>query len=165
MTRPTQKDAERRTLRGVLAALDLRPDEEPKEGEAPDFTMRVAGRLIGVEITTYRSGASVDDGSQRRPVENEWERLKAASDAFRDQHDDLRDISIGLMFKAAVPPRRQHGAFLDEIAAFVRSHAAELTPESRAYWPPAFATPLMQNYLRTSYLRKDPYAEWYTVFC
>lgn len=66
------------------------------------------------------------------------------------------------MFRGAVPPRRQHGAFLDEVAAFVRGHAAELTPESRAYWPPAFTTTLMQNYLRTLYLRRDPYAEWYT---
>ena len=83
MTRPAQKEAESRTLRSVVAALGLRPDEEPEEGEVPDFTMRVAGRLIGVEVTMYRYGATVDDGSQRRPVENEWERLKAASDAFR----------------------------------------------------------------------------------
>src|ERR1700730_18997184 len=75
MTRPAQKESERRTLDGVIAALGLRPDQEPEEGEAPDFTMRLSGRLIGVEITAYRSGGRVEDGSPRRAVEAEWEQL------------------------------------------------------------------------------------------
>jgi hypothetical protein len=162
MTRPSQKKSERQTLDAVVATLGLRPGQEPQDGEAPDFTMPVAGRLIGVEITMYRSGATVDDGSQRRPVENEWERLKAAADTFRAQRCDLQDINVGLMFKGAVPPRRQHAAFLEEIAAFVGSHFAELASQDREYWRPSFSTPLMQAYLRTLYLRKDRYAEWYT---
>jgi hypothetical protein len=39
MTRATQKKSERRTLNAVLDALGLRPDQEPEEGEAPDFTV------------------------------------------------------------------------------------------------------------------------------
>src|SRR6266436_7984876 len=121
MTRATQKQAERRTLDGVIAALGLRLVVEPQVGETPDFLLRVGGQLIGVEITMYRSGATVEGGStQRRPVESEWERLKAAADVFRAQHAALSDVSTGLMFKGMVPPRRQHAAFLDEIAAFVR---------------------------------------------
>jgi hypothetical protein len=65
MTRVAQKQSERRTLDAILAALALRPDQEPAAGEAPDFTMRVARRLIGVEITQYQSGATVDDGTER----------------------------------------------------------------------------------------------------
>jgi hypothetical protein len=53
MTRTDQKQAERRTLDAILGALGLRPDQEPEAGEAPDFTMPVSGRRIGVEITMY----------------------------------------------------------------------------------------------------------------
>ena len=83
MTRPSQKHAERRTLDAVLTALGLHPDQEPKAGEAPDFTVLLSGRVIGLEITLYRSGEAMADGSKRRAVESEWASLKAASDAFR----------------------------------------------------------------------------------
>jgi hypothetical protein len=162
MTRVAQKQSERRTLDAILAALGLCLDHEPEAGEAPDFTMRVERRLIGVEITLYRSGAMVDDGTERRPVENEWERLKVAADAFRSQRRELRDINVGLMFNGAVPPRRQHIAFMEEIASFARSRAPDLTARDLECWPPSFPTPLMQTYLRTLYLRKGPFAEWYS---
>jgi hypothetical protein len=161
MTRPAQKQAERRTLDSVIASLGLRLDQEPQQGETPDFMLGVDGRLIGLEVTVYNSGAMVEDGTERRPVESEWERLKTAADTFRAQNPDLRDISIGLMFKGMVPPRREHAAFIDEIASFARG-VAELSPQDRTYWPPSFPSPLMQSYLRTLYLRKDPYADWYS---
>jgi hypothetical protein len=50
MTRPSQKKSERQTLDAVLAALGLRPDQDPEAGEAPDFTMVISGRVIGLEI-------------------------------------------------------------------------------------------------------------------
>jgi hypothetical protein len=104
MTRPNQKDSERRSLNAVLAALGVRPDQEPDEGETPDFTLLLSGRTIGVEITMYRSGDTVEDGMGRRQVENEWELLKAAADRFRDENPELRDINAGLMFAASVVP-------------------------------------------------------------
>jgi len=157
MTRPDQKRSERETLHAVLAALGLHPDEEPEEGEAPDFTMPIAGRWIGVEMTMYQSGATVEDGRGRRQVESEWDRLKAAGDAFRRDRPDLADVNVGLMFRASVPPPRQHAAFLEEIAAFVRGHASKLNDKDLECWPLSFSTPLMQTYLRTLYLRKDRY--------
>jgi hypothetical protein len=162
MTRPDQKQSERETLHAVLAALGLHPDEEPEEGEAPDFTMPIAGRRIGVEMTMYQSGATVEDGRGRRQVESEWDQLKAAGDAFRRNRPELADVNVGLTFRASVPPRRQHAAFLEEIAAFVRGHASKLNDQDLECWPPSFSTPLMQTYLRTLYLRKDRFAEWYT---
>jgi hypothetical protein len=145
---------------GVIAALGLRLDDEPEQGETPDFLLRGVGRLIGVEITMYRSGAMVEDGTERRPVESEWERLKVAADVFRTQHADLRDVNTVLMFRGKVPPRRQHAAFLGEVADFVRARIADLSSVDRAYWPPDFPSPLMQTYLRTLYLRTDRYAEF-----
>jgi hypothetical protein len=101
---PNNAESERRTLDGVFAALGLRPDDEPEQGETPDFLLRAGGRLIGVEITMYRSGATVEDGTERRPVESEWERLKVAADVFRTRSrgksartltsDDRRNIIV-----------------------------------------------------------------------
>ena len=34
--------------------------------------MRVSGRVIGLEITLYRSGEAVAGGTERRAVEGEW---------------------------------------------------------------------------------------------
>src|SRR4051812_22385005 len=119
MTRANQKDCERRTLDAVLAALGVRPDQEPTEGETPDFMVVLSGRMIGIEITMYRSGATVDDGTGRRQVESEWELLKAASDRYRSEHPELHGINVGLMFAASVPPRKQHAEFMAEVAAFV----------------------------------------------
>ncbi len=162
MTRPAQKASERRTLGAVLNALGLRPDQEPEEGEAPDFTMRIAGRITGLEVTAYRSGDTAEDGTPRRAVEAEWEKLKRSVDALRSQRVELADMNIGLMFRDSLPPGGQHNAFLEEIVGFVRNHAAEITQQDREYWPPAFPSPLMQAYLRTLYLRRDPHADWYT---
>ena len=81
MTRPGKKLDERGTLDRVLGALGLRPDEPAQEGEAPDFMVRLSGRNVGVEITTYQSGATVEDGSGRREAEGELDRLTPAASA------------------------------------------------------------------------------------
>jgi hypothetical protein len=142
MTRASQKESERRTLDAVLSALGVRADQEPDGGETPDFTLLLSGRAIGVAITMYRSGAAVEDGTGRRLAENEWELLKTASDRFRNEHPELRDINVGLMFTASVPPRKQHAEFIAEIAAFVRDHAGELSSQDLTFWPPSFTAPL-----------------------
>jgi hypothetical protein len=162
MTREVKKLSERRTLDGLVAALGLRLDAEPEPTEAPDFLLRAGGRRIGVEITTYRSGATVGGSTELRVVESEWERFKAASDEFRAKHADLRDVNVGLMFKTIVPPRRQHATFLAEVASFVRERAAMLSSADRTYWPQDFASPLMREYVSTLYLRVDRYAEWHS---
>ncbi|MHB8267487.1 hypothetical protein [Bradyrhizobium sp.] len=162
MTRAIQKDSERRTLDAVLAALGVRLDQEPDEGETPDFTVLVSGRRIGIEITMYRSGATVEDGAGRRQVENEWELLKTASDRFRNENPEFRHVNVGLMFTASVPPRRQHAEFITEIATFMRDHASELSSNDITFWPPSFNSSLMRTFLRTLYLRKDQYAEWHS---
>lgn len=162
MTRANQKEAERRTLKAVLAALGLRPDQEPAEGETPDFMLLLSGRTIGVEITMYRSGDKVEDGTGRRLVENEWELLKATADAFREAKPKFRDISVGLMFAGPVPPKRQHTEFITEIAAFAGEHAGELSSENLTFWPHNFTSPLMRQFLRTLFLSHDQYAEWYS---
>jgi hypothetical protein len=162
MTRPNQKESERRTLDAVLAALGVRPDQEPEDGETPDFTVTLSGKTIGVGITMYRSGDTVEGGTGRRQVENEWELLKAASDRFRSQKPEFRDINVGLMFSGPVPSRKQHAAFIDEVAAFIRAHDKELSSTGVTFWPQSFTAPLMRSFLRALDLRTGPYAEWHS---
>jgi hypothetical protein len=160
MTRPSQKESERRTLDRLLEGLGVRPDQEPIDGETPDFRLLLGGRTIGVEITMYRSGDTVEDGMGRRQVENEWELLKVAADRFRDQNPEFRDINVGLMFTASVPPRRQYAEFIAEVASFIRDHAGALSPQDQTFWPQQFTSPLMSKFLQSLHLRKGQRAEW-----
>jgi hypothetical protein len=160
VTRGTQKETERRTLEAVLAALGITPDGPPEDGEAPDFVLPLASRRIGVEVTTYSSGAVVEGGAELRKVENEWELLKQASTRFRAASPEFREVNVLLIFNGPVPPKRQHQALIDEIASFVSEHRDASTWESVAFWWHDFTAPLMRGYLRTLYLRNDRNAEW-----
>src|SRR5579883_3252908 len=97
MTRSDQKAAERRTLERLLSALGIAATDID-EGETPDFMLTTSGKRVGVEITMYQSGATVDSGVSRRPVESEWEALELATRDFQAAHADLRNINVGLMF-------------------------------------------------------------------
>jgi hypothetical protein len=140
----------------------LRPEPDPVEGESPDFTLTLSGRRIGVEVTMYRSGDTVEGGTERRQAEAEWAKLLSASNALRSARPELRDVNVGLMFKGPVPPRRLHAEFVEEIAAFARGHRDELKTSDTDYWERDFSTPLMRDYLQTLYLRTDQYAVWHT---
>jgi hypothetical protein len=83
-------------------------------------------------------------------------------DHFRSQHPEFRDINVGLMFAASVLPRRLRVDFISEIATFVRHHADELSADNITFWPHCFSGALMRKYLRTLYIRKDRFAEWYS---
>lgn len=162
MTRQSQKDEERRTLDTLLSLLGISPDEII-EGEQPDFMLTIGRRTVGVEVRMYQSGATVGAGFGQRQVESEWEALERASREFRAGQPDISNIGVGLMFKDVVPARKEHDAFMAEIAAFIRSHQTALTSESRQFWPPQFVMPLMRKYLQTLYLRACQVgAEWYT---
>lgn len=116
MTRPAQKAAERATLELLLAALELIPDAPPLGGETPDFVVSLSGQSIGIEFTTYQSGDIVTTGIGRRKVESAWEKLEQAAKLLREREADLRNVNIGLMFKAEAPPPKDHPAFLVETA-------------------------------------------------
>ena len=77
-----------------LAGLGVRPDCEPElNGETPDSLVTIGGRQIGVEITAYDSREVVEGRHRRRQVESEWDKLKRASDAFRTQAPDIKDVN------------------------------------------------------------------------
>jgi hypothetical protein len=162
MTRPTQKAAERSTLDLLLTALALKVDAPPVEGEKPDFVISASGRSIGIEVTMYQSGVTVTTGMGRRKVESAWEALEQRARLFRESEADLRNVNIGLMFKADAPPPREHPAFLTEIATFIRQHMGGLSQRDTPFWPPQFTAPLMSKYLQVLYVRLTEFAEWYS---
>jgi len=161
VTRQDKKAAERAALEALLAALSVVP-AGVEEGETPDFVLALDGRSVGVEMTTFQSNTSVDGQLGRRQVESEWERLGNAIEVFRQARPELRDLNIGLMFHGAGPPRAEHQAFMEEVAAFALARAAELTDDDVQFWPPAYTSPLMTKYLRTIYLRRCNYAIWHS---
>jgi hypothetical protein len=97
----------------------------------------------------YRSGDTVEGGSERRQAEAECAKLLSASHAFRSARPELLDVNVGLMFKGTVPPRRLHAAFMEEVAAFIRAHRDDLKSSDIDYWQWDFSTPLMCDYLQT----------------
>jgi hypothetical protein len=108
----------------------------------------------------YSSGDVVVGDHRRRQVESEWDKLKLASEAFCAARPELRDINVNLISSGAVPPQRQHGDFMEEIAAFIRANRQELKTDDTEYWPPSFSAPLMSTYLQALYRRVDPFAHW-----
>jgi len=162
-TRRSQKESERRTLDELLSLLNISRDGiEIEEGELPDFMLVVSGRTIGIEVTMYQSGTTVGGQFGQRQVEGEWEYLQQASREFRAARADISNVSVGLMFNDVAPARKGHRVFMEEIAAFIRSHADTITSDFTAFWSHQFTLPLMRKYLRTLYLRKCDFAEWYT---
>jgi len=124
MTRPAQKESERRILDELLTAIGITPnDYDIRPGERPDFMLTVSGRTVGVEVTMYQSGTTIGAGAGQRPVEAEWEFLRQASRTFQSAHANISDINVGLMFYGVVPVRRQHQEFIKEVADFIRGHA------------------------------------------
>jgi hypothetical protein len=110
----------------------------------------------------YQSGTTVGAGFGQRQVESEWESLQFASREFRAAQTDISNVNVGLMFKDVVPARKEHQAFMQEIAVFIRSRGNSITTDPVAFWPHEFSSPLMRKYLRTLHLRASQFAEWYT---
>jgi hypothetical protein len=101
-------------------------------------------------------------GSERRQPEAEWARFLSASDAFRSERPELRDVNVGLMLKGPVPPRRLQAQFMEEIAAFIQANRNDLKTSDVDYWHWNFSTLLIQDYLQTLYLRIDRNAVWHS---
>jgi hypothetical protein len=160
MTQKDQKANERRTLDSVLAALGLQLDNEPQEGETPDFTFDHSNRTVGVEVTMYRSDEIFESGFRRRQLESEWECLWAASVAFRNSQPDIKDVNVFLKFDGPVVPKREHPAFMEEIASFIRQRNNQLGPENILFGPRQFTTSLMKKYLDALHLRKSKCGRW-----
>ena len=161
MTRRSQKESERWTLNALLSVLDIWPNEI-NEGEQPDFMLTVSGRTVGVEVRMYQSGTTAGAGFGQHQVESEWESLRVTSREFRAAQADTSNVSVGLMFHDVVPAGKEHQAFMQEIAGFIRSRANTITADSTAFWPHEFTSPLMTKYLCTLHLRTCEFSEWYT---
>lgn len=167
MTRSNQKQEECEILRVLLRVTGIRPESGPLEGEKPDFMMQISGRTVGVEVVMYQSDKTVACVGRRafkkRAVESEWERLEEYSKDFRRENADLKGIYILFRFKNTVPPRKEYGAFLEEILQFVRSRQEVVSEEFAEFGMPDFTSPLMKKHLRAIgglVLRWCGHGEW-----
>jgi hypothetical protein len=170
MTRPSQKEAERRTLDEFLSALGMTPDKI-EEGEKPDFMLTMAGRTVGVEVTMYRSGTTIEGTRvERREMEATWESLQLASREFLAAQPAIGNVSVLFAFNNVVPARTEHQQFMEEVAVFIRSQGIiwsdrSLVPsyafaDRRKFRSREFVSPLMKKYLHTVVLNRSEFAEW-----
>ena len=154
MTRSIQKQNERGTLAELVAATGVQLESCPMEGEAPDFTIQISGRTIGVEVTMYQSGKTIA-GIQKRAVEAEWEELEVSSRQFQNENIELAGIYILFKFKDSVPPRRDRDTFFCEILEFVRENEHGIVDEWADFWQYQLTSPLMIKYLKAIVLRRS----------
>jgi hypothetical protein len=159
MTRSIQKENERGTLAELVAATGVQLESCPMEGEAPDFTIQISGRTIGVEVTIYQSGKTIA-GIQKRAVEAEWEELEVSSRQFQNENIELAGIYILFRFKDSVPPRRDRDTFFCEILEFVRENEHGIGDEWADFWQYQLTSPLMIKYLKAIVLRRSGRSEW-----
>jgi hypothetical protein len=163
MTRPNQKVAERNALELLLSAIGVEPDERPIAGEGPDFVISVLGRSIGVEITTFQSGARITKRITRRAAEAAWDELDYEARAFRAERPGLINVNIGLMFKSHSPSPKECRPFLFEIAEFVANNKKYFSEKRMQFFSRNFITPLMNQYLQSIDVRLTDFAEWYSI--
>jgi hypothetical protein len=145
MTRLSQKQEEREILLALFSAIGIQPANGFSDGETPDFAMRLSDRVVGVEVTLYRSERAVA-GIKKRAVESEWESFERASGEFRERHPELKNMYVLFRWKSTVPPEAKRLAFFQEILEFVRSHA--VGSEYSVFSANNFTTPLMLEYLK-----------------
>lgn len=163
MTRPSQERAERDVLDRLLSAESIVPEAFPVKCETPDFIAQIAGRAIGIEVTTYQSGRMVSvSGHGRLPLrraEAEWDHLQCYSTHFRNEHPYLQKVGVIFWFWGIVP-RKKYQEFLLEIQNFLSSRHNELAERFVVYSNYQFSSPLMVRYLTDIAANVHHNAEW-----
>lgn len=116
--------------------------------EAPDFFVRVAGQIVGIELVEYSQAASSTRGFPQREVEGTWIRFRDQARAASRSSPELQGVDIFLHFDPIeLPPRPDWPAFLEEIGRFVNDHRRDLVAKPTEYGIPARGFPLMQRHL------------------
>ena len=164
MTRPSQKAAERgAAVEQLLVAIHLNAEIDDR-GEKPDVILRVRDRLIGVEVTMYRSPRTVTSAPGKRftqrQIEFAWECLEAASRPFRNATLSLRDIATFFRFKTVLPDKSEYNSFFAEIRDFIVLKQSEIDAQHSIYWFYQFTSPLMTKYLLGIVVNRHEGGEW-----
>ena len=143
-----KKDTERFLLEEFLNIQGYEPDWI-RPGEAPDFTVRLGGQTVGVEITEFHAPRTGADGRPRRAIEGDWQRIQQVLRHRRERHPQLKQIDAFLHFKRLEVPRwRDHTRFVQELLSFADAHASEVSGERRAFSEfPKSCFPLSSHYL------------------
>lgn len=157
MTRPAQKQEEKRWLEWYLAKANI---EATIIGaaEPPDFIVRMGegGATVGIELTSYTQAHS-GEGPSLRQTETAWRSFLDHVRTVRGQYPSLSGISVWLKFKdGLMPPRREYDRIVEEVAALA---TADVPSDAFVYRKPS--SPALAMYISHVRLRKVRcYIDW-----
>jgi hypothetical protein len=160
--REQQKAAERGIAEQYLAVRAIRGGLLLPGSEPPDFVLELGNERIGLEVTEYHDPTPTPSGHTRRVVEAEWEALREVVVAYREQHPELDDLSVILTFPMlAVPPRRDHQAFVAAVSALVTANRDRISERWTDLLVAGDQPPVLRNFLsRIAVRRARSYLEW-----
>jgi hypothetical protein len=157
MTRPTQKEMERRLLDAFLRDLALAPSSI-EEGERPDFvvTLTELGR-VGMELTAYTAPGG------RRPVESAWDEFIDEVRTKLPSYPWMSGVSVSLWLEPLrLPKPRSWPGLIEEIATFLEPIVPRLEKrKTREIEIPEAGFPLMRRHLKfVDAGRPGIYVDW-----
>lgn len=161
MTRPSQKEVERRIAGAYLQARGIAG--QPVDGpEPPDVIVEAPGGTIGLEITSYHRPGLTAAGRPRRVVEAAWEAIRAFVVTYRQSHPELNKLSVRLEFTALrVPATREVASFVEAVADAIRVALSSLGEDRLKIKIDSTSAPMLKQYLRAIGVRRvGSYMEW-----
>jgi hypothetical protein len=153
-----KKQIELLYLKKFLELLNVAPDSEIIETEAPDFLLQLGGKNIGVELTMFHSNYKNNNGLTRRAIEENWVLLKNAIMKSVDRNELLKNTSGLLFFKnLLIPSIKESELFIEEL---IRLSLYMINKKIKEIFP-STEYPLLNKYLSKFYLEKvQVYIEW-----
>ena len=145
-----KKKIERFYLDNFLKILGEIP-EDVKNGEAPDFIVKLRHLTIGVEVTEFHSDLKGEKDRPRRAVEEAWASLQQVIMERIGTHKELEDTNGTLYFKKLeLPPNKEYKGFINELIqlslAMIETNSEAISPGSNY--------PLLNKYLNKFHLKK-----------
>lgn len=147
MTRIDQKREEEAIARKLLMAENLAPEQFDCTGERPDILLTIAGRCIGLELTTYKSDQT------QRASEARWDRLRN-----KMQHDaeqgSFGNLWINFCFgHKSLPIHSELEEFLSDLKKLLGKHPPSSSAEDDEHWDFA-AYPNLDRHLCSLQIRE-----------
>lgn len=145
-----KKKVERFYLDEFFKILGETP-EDVKDGEAPDFIVKLHHLIIGIEVTEFHSDLKGEKDRPRRAVEEAWVSLQRVIMEQVGNYKELEDTSGFLYFKKLeLPPNKEYKEFVNELIQL----SLELIGTNREEISPDSNYPLLNKYLSEFRLEK-----------
>ncbi len=152
-----KKQKELNIVQGALSILGITASEI-EQREAPDFELRLADRMIGLEVTEYHSDLTDAANRSRRAVEEAWDELRRGIMNTVNRRPKLTGTKGRLEFKEILlPTRKEKKDFIEQLlqlAIVMVTKGATAQAEFGGY-------PILEKYLLKFTLKNVfAYVEW-----